>query len=247
MPDPSQSQNHNNSLDTTAPARDGQEFFTTAKHLVTLFERGLDHGEKIVGWHGTSIEALELTLLQGRLPGSAVPHGAVPPGQIYFYSKSPADFQSAPNLEQAGGKAGAMRYATGNAQAAFAIKAMGLDFRNPRNHTLVREVLEHASGFDPHGDQAIATLNSLGITRDQAFAHAHAAFERQGILLALSAEIYYQCEVTDGDAGCNDSRIVAPKGLPLACIAGIEPLGEAEYNFFTTLQKLVGELESAPD
>lgn len=53
-----------------------------ALYVASIFERGVDEG-KVIGYHGTSIEALSLLIRQGFLPGSKI-DDLYPQGPVFL-------------------------------------------------------------------------------------------------------------------------------------------------------------------
>lgn len=240
-----QTQNHDVSADA-ALARPPQEFMGTARTLVSLFERGLDERAEIFGWHGTSLEAIERTLILGSFPGSPVNHAGAAPGHLFFFPAREGDFDSGPATAFRNfGRPGAVRYAETSAQVAYMLREFGLDFGQRENHQLMFAALDHLSGYNPEGEAVLRRLEERGVSRERMQAEAVHAYERKGVLLALSRDAVMQFDASDGDEPGWDMKLHVPSGLPLSFIAGIEPLGEREFSYFESLQQLVSPRTTA--
>jgi hypothetical protein len=190
-----------------------------ARELVRAFETGLNNKAHILGWHGTSLEA----------PADS---------SIFFF---PADLDKdfrprVPGAYHTAGRPGAEYYARYTAQTHFAMRTLGLDFRDPVHRRVTGIGLMHVESWESEGEDALKVLKELGVSKDRFIAVAKAALPQKGVLIALSAQHTAEFSIEHGDQAGWDKRVVAPGGLPLKCINGIEPLGDREYNFFQQLQ-----------
>lgn len=234
---------HQVSPDSVSLARPPTEFVDTARQLSALFERGLDDRAQIAGWHGTSIEAIELTLLEGAFPGSARSHREVAAGHLYFFPTEAADWLPPSELmPQYGGRGGAVRYAAQTAQHSYVLRRLNLDFHDFEHHQLVYALIDIAKGEEPGNPLSEKVLSARRIDRDLALQVAAESLDRKGVLIAVSHHALAQFPPSQGDRGGSDQKIFVPNGLPLSGIAGIEPLGEPEMQYFETLQLLVERL-----
>lgn len=211
----------------------------SAKELVRAFECGLDNQADILGWHGTSIEALARALRLGALSCSPVEHAKAPADSSIFYFPANLEQDFAPRVPggyDMSGRPGAEHYAKNTAQIHFAMRTLGLDFSDPLHHRAVRAGLMHVESWDSEGEDALKVLAKHGVSEATFRDVAKEAFKQRGVLLALSIKHTAEFSIVDGDEPGWDKRVVAPGGLPLIAINGLEPLGEKEYGFFEKLQ-----------
>ena len=207
--------------------------------FVALCERGLDNTSAIAGWHGTSLESMELLLRRGSLAASPVQHLKAAPGHLFFYAAKPEDFETSAQRElRPDGRPGACLYAESTAQFHFLMREVGLDITDSaarlRGFEAVRRISERrrTSG-------ATQEALGLGIQPDRVKSVLSELFERKGFLVALSKAAVERHPVSHGDIPGDDQKIFVPQGLSFDCIAGIEPLGVKEYEFFEALQRSI--------
>lgn len=189
-----------------------------ARTLAAAFERGLDRRADIMGWHGTSLEAMESALRHGVLLPSPVAHGMASAGSSVFYF--PVD-----------------------EQRDFTAYVPGKFVNNGRPRA-VRTAISHLASYDPEGGEALATLASWGTSRERLVQVTKEAQGRKGVLIALSLSATADFPNLDGDRPGWDRRLVVPGGLPLSAIAGVDPLGDQEFTFFEQLQTQVESQQS---
>lgn len=204
--------------------------------FVALCERGIDDRGAIVGWHGTSLEAMQRALRLGGLPPSSVPHAKASAGHLFFYPAGGDDYASGalPTLQRSG-RGGAMGYAEGNARHHYLLDLLGLDHANPRDHMRVFEAVDEFSS-NPRSAATRESFRKLGIAPEKFAEVAAELGGRKGFLIAIGKGALERYQASDGDVPGEDKKIYVPTVLAFDDIAGIEPLGDVEFAFFERLQ-----------
>jgi hypothetical protein len=216
---------------------DFREWLDGAKIMVgEAFRKGINPRDaSVLGYHGTSIQALEHLLDTGHLTltkGSAQPFGGS------FYRGRIYGFHIVPNPENP--------------------RVKGMEFRNPL-HTGYDSPMDDALSFAKHIAHRHYTIRNLGLKMSRV-AHQKAADDiiggfstpdeamkrvkrgepdpeaiQAGVVLAISERIADRFRIGVGADG-NDINIETTK-LPAEYIAGIEP---ADDNAFKWLDSLAG-------
>jgi len=220
------------------PALDGVAI-DHIRAFVRLCERGLDNRGDIACWHGTSIEAMEIAVRLGGIAPSANAHAKAAPGHLFFYPPHPSDFDPQTNLELSShGRGGAMHYARTNGQYHYLLREGGLEFSNPDHHLRVWRLVDRFESEGP-SKGVRKMMGQLGFSEERIDGALTDLTARRGFLITISRSAFDTYPPSDGDAPGDDLKIFVPHGLPFAGVAGIEPLGEAEFAFFERMQAVV--------
>lgn len=214
-----------------------EDFVENARKLVELFERGPDPTDRIGGWHGTSLEAIERSLIHGAVPGSAIQHLDASAGHLFFF---PNSFQgdSPPAPYEYFGRSGAEHYAKTNAQTAFVLHILGLEFGDARLQDDIRSLILEYGDEDTLAEVS-NRLMRRGLNIHEVQVLVKQSFARKGVVISLSAEALEQMNVSDGDVPGEDRKLFVPEGLPLSALVRLEALGAAESRYFEILRGLV--------
>ncbi len=211
----------------------------STRAFVALCERGIDDRAAIVGWHGTSLEAIQQALRLGGLAPSSVPHAKASAGHLFFYPSGENDSLSGDALTfQRFGRGGAMHYAEGNARHHYLLAVAGLDHANPRDHRRAFEAVDSFSA-NPRSTATREAFLKLGVAPEKLSEVMAELGGRRGFLIAIGKSALERYQASDGDVPGEDRKIYVPMGLSFDDIAGIEPLGDVEFTFFETLQAAV--------
>lgn len=214
---------------------------------VKLTEQGLN-SEHIVGYHGTSLEALQEALKSGSLRGAmrydVKIDGPKDPEHSLFFFPIKEKFEGHPLIhkfhDDSASSEGAEMYAHLLASAHFILTELKLGISD-------KLAVEHAknirlwedSGFHFEDKEAIEFFLSKGIDRKSLMQLAERAAKRKGVVLGIKDTVRDLYELTDPQQNEGDLSIQIPEGLPLTNLAGIEPLSQDEWDFFLKMQ---GEL-----
>ena len=205
--------------------------------FVRKCEIGLDNRDRIAGWHGTSMNAIELALRSGAVPASQVQHAQAAPGHLFFYPPLPTDDASGKALEfQMCGRGGAMAYASGNARRDYLIEVAGLDHTNREHRALVFETVEFVRA-NPRSSKSSEALRNLGVPAQRIEEVRLELPRRGGFLIGIDRQALVEYAPSHGDIPGEDQKIFIPTGLPWGLIAALEPLGDAEWDLFERVQK----------
>ncbi|MDP3882518.1 MAG: hypothetical protein Q8Q48_00475 [Candidatus Staskawiczbacteria bacterium] len=201
--------------------------------LVRLFEVGLD-SKDCIGYHGTSLEAIEFMIENGHLPGGKFKHIDSGENWLYFSPKEPMrdDYKGkgVDQLEDAKG------YAEDIAQSHFLLKQLGLDIEN-KNLEIKARYLATNDPNDPHNpDAEYNFFIGLGIDKKLLDSSIKKARKRKGIVLGLSKKGLSDQTILPGDGGGEDMRVYVPNGLSIDFLSGLEPLGDEEWDYFEKFQ-----------
>lgn len=205
------------------------------KKLVVLFETGLDSND-CIGYHGTSLEAVEFMIENGHLPGGKFEHIDSMENWLYFSPKYPmrSDYkEKASNpIEEAKGYAG---YIAGSH---FLLRELGLDIDNQEFENKARNLVADTPNDmfnDPEAEHRF--FQKMGINRESLDLLIKKARKRKGLVLGLSEERMSFQIILPGDAGGEDMRVHIPDGLGVDFLSGLEPVGDEEWEYFEKLQE----------
>lgn len=230
-----------------------QEMQERAAQIARFFEIGLNNEENTGGYHGTSIEAVMHLIEYGVLPGARTtdsPDTDVETGNLHFFPQPNKVEELFPGWERLDPEA-AIREKRGPATYAYltarlhyflARSGLGLDCNNKVIRSYADIIYERAY---PSGiiiekeDELLSVCESLGVPRERAKQLLTESVKRKGVVLMFASNVLtteYSPELDDeGDELA--LKIHVPNGLPLKDIAGIEPMGQEEYNFLERIQK----------
>ncbi len=227
--------------------------------LLDLFEKGLDNKDEGIGYHGTSLEAIEQLLVSGKLIGRTTEDKLLRRynlGDISFFpvkTKFPEHPLFSTFLDDDKIIGEAAGYAEDNARAHAFLKLVGLNN--------VPEMYEHGKqvsfcswrfgreDYFPFMKDEKESVHAF-LKRGVSICQIREAFlktrHRKGVVLGLSEKILEFYEISGGDKGEGDLVIKARGGLDYCFLCGLEPLGEEEWDFFERLQKQQEELNKNP-
>lgn len=236
------------------PARDPLSY---ASRVSECFQEGLSTIENSLGYHGTSIQAIQYLLREGRLPPTThascgwlgppdgeSPRGISGPGCFYFmpvaqHFPDHANFEHFVSTRSAISLAG--DYARTNAFTHALLEKLNLNFDDSVHYQLCSEIAEawiegrtapearfHALQMYPQ----LADDPRLGETR--AIAAIRQAKDARGVIIVLERCADQIFSVVNGDVP-EDLALDARNGIPLEAIRGIEPRGDAEFDFLDSL------------
>ena len=207
------------------------------KKLVKLFEKSMD-AKGSIGYHGTSLEAIEYLIEHGYLPGRKFDNTGSNQNFVYFYprksafpknSKLTGDYIPDEKLIE-----DTSTYSKSVAGAHYFMKAFGLDIADS-------EVEDRAGALLGSGEQnwkpAEQYFLDKGIQKEKLYEVIELARKRKGVVLSLKKKILKEHEVSRGDVEGEDVKIAVPEGLSLEMLAGLEPMGEQEFDYFEKLQE----------
>ena len=240
MPDPSNQPNPEASFHTLRlPAQfDREQWLSSARRVVSLFETGVGITNQIGGWHGTNFSAIELTLIHGRFPVSPGT-GLIAPGYLYYYPALEREAPLGAEPTSARGREGAASYAWSGAKIAFVMESLGLPYGNGRYAGAIEEAINFVRAPGLGDRDARRALAAVGLDTDRVLSLVHASSNRQGILVGLHRDALSRYPMSDGDIGGRDKKLYAPSGISLNDIVGLEPMGEYELGRFEQLQALL--------
>lgn len=213
--------------------------------LGQLFRAGYNISKRqAIGFHGTSIEALELAEKTGMLAGSILPENA---GGVYFYPnlnhpRMLEEFKRGKFNEGEGvvpnekmdatddAYTGAEAYAHRIAKEHRFMKLLGLEF------TPEAQKATHNYMMDPNDRDHIDALVKVGAKRDQIRAKFEEAQQARGVVLFFGPRVLEEMKVTNARIDEDGLRIQCNEqnGVPLDLVITIEPLGDAEYDWLAS-------------
>ena len=218
-----------------------QEKQEKIKRVIQLFEAGLDSPD-CIGYHGTSLEAMDFLIEHGHLPGGGYDKGSttdIPDGEkyLYFFPKKSefskhelADsfLEDEEILEETKG------YSQGIAGSHYLLKKLGLNI-DDQDLEFKARCLTGRIPID--AEEEYQHFIGLGINEKVLDKTIEEAKKRRGVILVLSKKVLESHVISNGDEEGGDLRILIPEGLTLEFLSGIEPVGQEEYRYFATLQK----------
>ncbi len=206
--------------------------------IVELFEIGLDNDEGSIGYHGTSLEALEFLIKEGYLPGGTgtnLKETDVQHGDLHFFplkSKFASHAQVGTFPDESEILDDVAIYAEGIAGEHYLLRKLNFDLSDQK-HGYMARILARRS-YDLDYQEAYTQMLLEGVDKKVLDAAIEGASKRKGVVIALSMQLLETYTPVDGDPG--DLKIHFPKGLDLNGISGIEPMSTDEYDYLDRLQ-----------
>jgi len=207
--------------------------------VVELFEKGLDDTEDCIGYHGTSLEALQYLIENGHWPVSNLEgfYGDTP--GISFYPRksqfSTFDLLGVNFPDEKYMAKEAANYAEQIARSHHLLRLLNLPIDDDAMEDNARNIANNSpdDARDPEKEYRffLEIVKDKKIL-DEAIAKAK---KRHGVVIGLSKSALGKGTVQHGDPG--DLRILTPSGVDLSFISGIEPMGQEEFDFLKNLQR----------
>lgn len=208
--------------------------------LVEAFEDGLNSPD-IIGYHGTSIQTIEHIIKFGKLPGSensklSTSKEGVAEFSIFYLGSEQKDkvysglgkkFHKNDKLLGA-----AASYASTIAERHYFAEQLGLPAGTMVSF-LDANILRE--------DYIPELIERFGVTKEQIYKAINATMNEnpQGVVLGISSATLKNYEWLETTEGGEFAEVVIkiPEGFSYKQIAGIEPQGQGEYDYFTKLQE----------
>lgn len=214
------------------------------KHLKRLLDQNINANKKIMGFHETSLETIELALKTGFLPNGF----ATLPGIFVYPTRNPLNLDPKVHKGQQefsdkiyqGKKSD--RYVYSNSLSVVYGLAKQLGFRD-----LTLEVADLLLAMEAKDEEAGDHLDNLKrlshlsgkTSRQITDTIEHLKQERRGVLITLSEDVYKDPSLTVTDAHPDAGyAIYGPNGIPFTLISGIRALGGYESNKLETLARI---------
>lgn len=202
------------------------------KQIVELFQRGFQDEGNIAGYHGTSLESLQFLIQNGYLPGytrNVETHFRkkndfffAPVGE-YFPKLKELDMPRKHALEMA------QNYARQMSETYYVLQKLNLPFTDDTIFCMVQQALWDGN---IEGIMQVSKEPKREVTKI-----IKDAKNRQGIVIALSKDLFTSDKLVRYGDDIGDLRIQLPNGLSLKDIVGIEPHGTNELKYLEKLQE----------
>lgn len=240
------------SFDSTSP--ENPEIAGREKHLLLLVRRGVPTND-CVGYHGTSMEAIEYLITHGNLSGATYEHvEGLEIGEFYFtprldyFPKNHPFLRRYPSWKEHINQRNtgddeklqnAAHYATNVAETHYFLRRLGIDFAADDYYLAARRLF-HAIDypFSPFSADRLTFLNrfeQVGYTTSELLTIIGEARRRKGIILGIKHTILSHFDIQPGNDGYNDVKIYIPKGLSFEFLSGASPQSTQEQDFFAHL------------
>lgn len=240
------------SFDSTSP--ENPETARREKHLLLLVQSGVPTND-CVGYHGTSMEAIEYLIAHGNLPGVTYKNvEGLELGEFYFiprldyFPKNHPFFRRYPNWKEHTNQRStgddeklksAAHYATNVAEAHFFLRRLGIDFSADDYYLMARRLF-HAvdypfSPFSADQPTFLNRLEQMGYTKSNLLTRIREARLKKGIILGIKNTVLSHFDIQPGNDGYNDVKICIPEGLSFEFLSGASPQSTPEKDFFTHL------------
>lgn len=218
------------------------------RHVVHVFE-GNPNPRLAFGYHGTSLQSLKLAMETGVLKPSLTPGLEK---EIYFFGNplhpkikelsqrgtiqfTPRAFHWDTTDSRAAFK-GAQGYALDRSRASRLLEYLRLPV-TPETKYLADDFTSIGTAL-PEIRRGFARFHVTDRELKPALEYAG---KGRGVVLLLSEEVTEHFKVSNAPNKEPGLRLEAPDGLPLRFIAGIEAMGDEEYQFLLDLQKASAE------
>jgi hypothetical protein len=233
--------------------KDGEEIFgyprQNVEGVVKLFENGLDSTDEIIGYHGTSLETLQTILKEGVLPGAMLQSDTSypydPKDSLFFFpvKEKFQDHYLAHKFQDHNEAAKAVEiYSKLLAGAHYILSELGIGTKNWEEVNLAKSLIIGFPGYTEDEElEALEFFSKNGVTKEQLIKIAEQGTERKGVVLGLKKSILEIYSPTNYNQRAPDLSIVVTGGLSLEHLAGIDPLGQQEWDFLVDLQKAVAK------
>jgi hypothetical protein len=231
------------------PNAEAQERQRAVK-LLELFEAGISETPDIIGYHGTSTEALEASLKTGSLPGQTYEDHMHAPGDFFIapiLSNLPSEWLRS-HVESEEPIRDAQWYAEDVAMRHYVLHELGIPLDNENAQTAVLRFDEAEDDIRAGGGDLQPSdrefIESVGMERLSSLMER--ARQRQGVVLSIkrSALEKYGFGVGDKgtlDAPANDAKLqTGPNGLSLDDIGGMKAMGPDGEAFIQRLRNIAG-------
>lgn len=217
-------------------------------YLIKLWGKDLDT-QDCVAYHETSLEAIEILITTGRLPGHTGPTQENPNlpqlGDVYFTPrKNVFPFEKLPDIWLLDPRDKWLHpenfqdlsYSDDSLPIAHRFcSLLGIDISEfgmqAINYIHDLNGIKFLDFFE-----AEIELKKLGLTDEQMTEAYEQAKLRRGLVLGLNREALDQYQLTVGDGGYDFRLNGGLKGLPITAFSGIETLGPEETSFFQGLK-----------
>ena len=212
-----------------------------ATQLLSLLEVGVSETSDVIGYHGTSTEALEILLKTGTLPGQTRGNEYHDLGDLFvmpvsknipspwFHENHSKDQPSEP--EESEGYAGdiALRH--------FVLHQLNIPLSDKISHDIVMELEEERER--PISISAAAKKFVKRVGEEKIEALFEKGLERKGVLLSIKKTALDKHGLGFGDSAGYDAKLqTGASGLTLEDIGGIRTLGKDGEDFIKRLQKI---------
>ncbi len=210
---------------------------TRTKKILELFSRGLNDSENCIGYHGTSVEAINYLLKNGCLPGrrdSETENKSLPQkGDFYFMPirEHLLGLQEFKREETQDPTKYAENYAHFISAGDYFLTNLNLDIENQEYISFSRRFL---FDDDPEAEEFFL---SKGFSKQLLDSAAREAKKRKGVIIGIHKNALDKYVPKYGDGG-DDLRFSLPsEGLSYEYLSGIEPLGQEEWDYFIKIKE----------
>lgn len=202
-----------------------------AAHVRDAFKRGIDAKDpSVLGYHGTSVQALEEAMRTGTLPVTKGAAGVF--GDDRSYKGTTYGIHLVPNPLNEFVKnmsfrnppfddpmKDALEWARFIAERHHIMKTKGLDLSKIRHHRAADDIMN--------------LIDPLKATKGMKLLRQELDAPRAGVVLAISEEVARKFKIGVGGDG-NDINIMS-RGLPVSFVKGIEPADDEAFRWLDDL------------
>lgn len=196
----------------------------------------------IIGYHGTSLEAVKILTATGILPGRKYDHKVlkeIKKGFLYFYPlesfvppAGPIEFHQGYDPFD-----GAASYAIDRSREHRFLDSLDLEIGDDKNFEL--SYLAENGNYPPRNWETelyFDELLKMGFTQPQILTAVRRAYQRRGVVLGISSEVTnYFSILPDPDDGGLAQVIDTQNGLPKRFIKSLTPSGRIERAYLNRL------------
>ena len=202
------------------------------ERILELYKAGLDKTENTVGYHGTSVEALEFLIKNGNLAGATTLKDSQR-RELHFFPVNGME-EMIPGLEEFGIDQAIKEvesYASMNAVQHFLIKSIGEKLDD-------KKMVEDYHNYGPINNKSSEIENYLldrGLSDSQKQKLTRESLKLKGVIISLNRKILQGNVELGSDVFKNSALVNIKGGVTLDMINGIHTEGEREKDFFRKL------------
>jgi hypothetical protein len=211
------------------------------RKILKAFEKGIEDEGSVIGYHGTSLEAVKVLLETGKMPGyTGRDDNFMKRGDLNFYPlKSKLQDHSLKEtfLDKEETLKKTASYAESVSESHYLLKSLEIEIDDKNCEEAARLLCSPFLEEDEEREMRQRFLGR-GINEKELDEAIEKASGKNGVIITISDNILGRYEILPGDQGEGDLKINFSNGFSVDYIEGIKPIGKENINFFEELKDL---------